>query len=176
MPSTTTPSGIDSSRHQDLAGRSRHVWLRRAALLVVAAVPVLGLVNTFGQRTEVRAARGPAAALEVKSPERLRGGLTFTTKILITPHRDLKDGQLYLDRGWFANMTFNGVSPQPSNQDAQGNWQIWDFGPMSSGVAFTVWISWQANPTNTGHHSQVVELYDGDTELLSVNHSVFIFP
>ena len=176
MPSTKTPPGIDVARHQQLAGRSREVRLRRTALVVVAVLPVLGLVNLFGQRAEVQTARTSAASLEVKSPTRLRGGLTFTTKIVITPHHDLKDGQLYLDRGWFSNMTFNGLSPQPANQGAQGTWQIWDFGPMLSGVPFTVWISWQANPTNVGHHAQVVELYDGNTELLSAKHSVFIFP
>jgi len=28
-------------------------------------------------------------------------------------------------------MTLNGITPQPSSQGAQGNWQVWDFGQIS---------------------------------------------
>ena len=34
---------------QDLTGRDHHVWLRRAALVMIAACRLLGLLNVFGQ-------------------------------------------------------------------------------------------------------------------------------
>jgi hypothetical protein len=48
------PVGIDRARHQDLAGRGHHVWQRRAALVVIAVIPLLGLLNVFGQRAVFR--------------------------------------------------------------------------------------------------------------------------
>lgn len=168
--------GIDHARHQQLSGRGWHVWARRAALLLLGVLPVLGLLGVFGQRAVVNSSASVAAGLEVKSPDTVRGGLVFTTEIVVTPHTDLKDGQLYLERGWFANMSLNGVSPQPSNQDAQGDWQIWDFGSMQAGQPFRVWISWQTNPTNVGRHAQDVELYDGQTKLTTTRHSLTVFP
>jgi hypothetical protein len=138
------------------------VWQRRAALVVVIAViPLLGLLNAFGQRTVFDSAQSAAASMLINSPAHVRGGLVFTTEIVITPHQSLRDARLYLDNGWFEGMTLNGITPQPSSQSAQGRWQVWDFGKIGAGVAYRVWISWQTNPTTVGRRSQDVALYDG---------------
>jgi hypothetical protein len=102
--------------------------------------------------------------------------LIFTTEIMVTPHQKIRDGQLYLDKGWFQNMSLNGVSPQPSNQGAQGQWQTWDFGKMPAGQTFTVWISWQVNPTNLGRHPETVELYDGNNKIMTIHRTLTVFP
>jgi hypothetical protein len=173
---TDVPVGIDRARHYDLAGRGRHVWWRRAVLMLIAAVPVLALLNVFGQHAAPVAYESPAASLQIDSPVHLRGGLSFTTDIVITPHRPLKDARLYLDNGWFKAMALNGSSPQPSGESASGRWQVWDFGAIPAGVPFHIWISWQANATNLGRHSAAVELYDGGTRLMSVQRTVTVFP
>jgi hypothetical protein len=176
MARTDTPVGIDRGRHQDLTGRGRHVWWRRAALLVIAAVPVLGLLSVFGQHATSVTYRSPAASLLINSPTHLRGGLLFTTEIVITPRSPLSDARLYLDNGWFQAMSLNGVAPQPSDETAQGGWQIWDFGKIPAATVFHLWISWQTNPTNLGRHSQAVALYDGGTRLMTVHRTMTVFP
>jgi hypothetical protein len=170
------PVGIDRARHQDLTARNHHVWWRRSALVVIAAVPVLGLLNVFGQHATPVSYQSPAASLLINSPAHVRGGLVFTTEIVITPHQQLHDARLYLDNGWFQAMTFNAVAPQPSTESAQGRWQIWDFGRIPAGTVFPVWISWQTNPTNIGQHSQMVALYDGGTPLMTARHTLTVFP
>jgi hypothetical protein len=176
MAGTNTPVGIDPSRHQDLVGRGRHVWWRRGALVLVAALPVLGLLNVFGQHTTPRTYRSSTASLTIDSPARVRGGLVFTSEIVIVPHATLKDARLYLDTGWFKGMTFNGVAPQPSNESAQGDWMIWDYGELPAATEFRLWISWQTNPTNIGRHSQDVALYDGGTQLMTAHRTITVFP
>jgi hypothetical protein len=176
MARADVPVGIDRARHQDLSGRNRHVWWRRAVLVAVAAVPVLGLLNVFGQHAEPVSYSGPAASLLINSPAHVRGGLVFTTEIVITPHQQLHDARLYLDNGWFEAMSLNGVAPQPSTEGAQGRWQVWDFGQIPAGTAFHVWISWQTNPTNSGRHPQTVALYDGGTYLMTADHVLTVFP
>jgi hypothetical protein len=108
MARVEAPVGIDRARHQDLSGRNYHVWLRRAVLAVVAAVPVLGLLNVFGQHATPVSYQSPSAALLINSPARVRGGLVFTTEIVITPRRQLHDARLYLDNSWFEAMTSTG--------------------------------------------------------------------
>jgi hypothetical protein len=176
MAGTKSPAGIDRPRHQDLTGRSYHVWARRIALAMIAAVPVLALLNVFGQHASPVTYSSPAASLVIDSPARVRGGLVFTTRIVITPRRQLANARLYLDNGWFQAMTLNGIAPQPSTEIAQGKWQVWDFGKIPARAAFDVWISWQANPTNIGQHSQAVALYDGGTQLMTAQHTLTVFP
>lgn len=176
MAKAELPFGIDASRHRDLEGRSHHVWMRRAALTVAAALPVLGLINVFGQRSQVASYSDSAAAIKVISPAHIRGGLLFTTEIVITPREGIHDAHIRLGNGWFNNMTVNAVTPQPSNESAMGNLQDWDFGPMSADVAFHVWIAWQTNPTNFGPHTQTIALYDGSTRLVSGRRTVTVFP
>jgi hypothetical protein len=176
MADTDLPIGIDRARHQDLTGRNHHVWWRRAALSLVAVVPALALFNVFGQHAEPESLQSSAAALLVNSPVHVRGGLVFTTEIVITPHEQLQDARLYLEQGWFAGMTLNGVSPQPGSQSSQGRWQIWDFGKIRAGSPYTVWIAWQTDATNIGRHSQDVALYNGGRQLMTVHRTLTIFP
>jgi hypothetical protein len=170
------PPGIDRERHQALQGRNRHVWYRRAALGLIAAVPVLGLLNVFGQHATPLTFQSPAATLVIDSPAHVRGGDIFTTDVVIIPHEQLHDARLYWGNGWFQAMTLNGIAPQPSSESGQGPWQVWDFGQVPAGTAYHVWVSWQTNPTNIGRHSQTVELYDGGTHLMTAGHTLTVFP
>jgi hypothetical protein len=176
MARVDAPVGIDRARHQDLAGRGHHVWQRRATLVVIALIPVLGLLNAFGQRTVFDSAQSPAASMLINSPVHIRGGLVFTTEIVITPHQGMQDARVYLDSGWFEGMTINGIAPQPSSESAQGQWQVWDFGKISVGVVYRVWISWQTNPTNVGRHAQDMAPHYGGTRLLTVHRTLTVFP
>jgi hypothetical protein len=170
------PIGIDRARHCDLAGRTRHVWIRRAVLLLVAAIPVLGLLNFFGQRAESASYSTASATIGVISPAHYRGGLMFTTDIVITPHELIHDAKLRLGNGWFDNMTVNAVTPQPSSETASGNWQIWDLGQLAADVPYHLWIAWQTNPTNVGLHTETIGLYDDATPLVSGSRTVTVFP
>ena len=176
MADTEMPVGIERTRHRDLAGRDRHVWWRRGALVLVAALPVLGLLNVFGQHTTPTTYRSAVVSLTVNSPARVRGGLLFTTEIVIVPQEKLKDARLYLNAGWFNGMTFNGVAPQPSDETVQGNWTIWDYGNLPAATEFRLWISWQTNPTTIGRQLQDVELYDGGSQLMSAHRTITVFP
>lgn len=137
---------------------------------------MLGLLNVFGQHPQTTSFRNAAATISVTSPVHYRGGLLFTTDIVITPHKQVQDAQLRLGNGWFDNMTVNAVTPQPSQQDAQGSWQVWDFGKLSADVPFHLWIAWQVNPTNVGRHTEALALYDGQAPLLTGSRTVTVFP
>src|SRR5437588_8897793 len=111
------PGQLSLERHRDLRGRARHVWARRAILLVVAALPVLGLINFFGQHPVVSRASGPDASLKVSAPDRLRGGLIYQVRFDIRARKQLAHPTLILDRGWFESMTLNALAPDASQQN-----------------------------------------------------------
>ena len=174
-PKADAPLGLDRAQHLELAGRGRQVWGRRAGLLVVFALVVVALVGVFGQRAVITSASSPRASLTVDSPVHVRGGLVFTTEITIHARSSLHDMQLRLDQGWFEGMIFNGIAPQPSNEDSEDGKVVYDYGSVDP-TTFTIWISWQTNPTNVGTHPQNVALYDGDEELATVQRDLTVFP
>ena len=73
-------------------------------------------------------------------------------------------------------MTLNELQPNPSSQQAQGNWQILDSGKLPAGTAFHAWIAWQVNPANVGRHNQDVALYNGGTQLMIAHRTQMVFP
>jgi hypothetical protein len=86
---TGLPDGLTVERNRDLTGRRRHPWYRRVLLGCVAVLPVLALLNVFGQRPTVTLARASAADLEVTAPARLRSGLIFQVRVEVIAHRDI---------------------------------------------------------------------------------------
>ena len=175
MSDPDAPFGLDRAQHLRLEGRGRAIWARRGALLVVAVVPLLGLLDLVGQGAVTTGASAASASLTVDSPSHVRGGLIFTTEITIQAHQPLHDMQLRFDPGWFTGMTFNGIAPQPTNEDSQDGQVIYDYGSVQP-TTFKIWVSWQTNPTNVGDHRQNLSLYDGSQRLATVQRELTVFP
>ncbi len=170
------PVGIVLRHHRDLEGRAWHVWLRRGLLALVAVLPVLGLLNVFGQRPHTSSVAGPGAELSVYAPERVRGGLMFTARIEIAARREVKDATLVYGPGWFEQMTFNATVPDPLNFSSRNGRVAFSYGHVPAGRRLIAYISFQTNPTNVGRRNQDVELDDGSRRLAVVHRTVTIFP
>jgi hypothetical protein len=170
------PDYLVLRRHRDLVGRTWHPWVRRALLVLVLAVLVLGLVNVFGQRPSTADAVAPEASLKVYSPTSIRGGLIFEARFHLTARRDLKDAILVLGSGWLEGMTVNTVEPSPVSEASKSGRLSLELGHIPAGQSYVLYVQFQVNPTNVGHRSQTVELDDGDREILSLRRSITIYP
>jgi len=169
-----TPLALDRQRHLD---REHHSAIyRRLGLSLLALICLLGVLNLFGQRSTLTRVDGSAASLTVNSPERLRGGLVFTSEITVIAHQKLGDAQVQLSSDWFRGMTFNGVAPQPNNMSSNGDSVTLDYGPIDTGQSMPFWISWQTNPTTLGARSEKVSVSDGSSQLVSMQRSLLVFP
>jgi hypothetical protein len=170
------PDYIDLERHRDLRGRHRFLWMRRAALAVLAAFLGFGLANVFGERPSGAKAAGPTASLTVYSPTAVRGGLYFEGRFDVRARRELKDAQLVLDTGWLEGMTLNTIEPSPLGEASRDGKLALDLGHVAAGHSFILYIQAQVNPTNVGRRSIGTTLYDGSHALLRVNRTMTIFP
>lgn len=170
------PSYIVLDRDRDLAGRGHEVWVRRALLLLVLAVPVAALFNVFGQHPSTSEAASSAASLELYAPTRLRGGLLYQARIHITAHREIKRAIVLLDPGWAESMTINTVEPSPSQESSDNGRLAFDLGDIPAGQSSLFFLQFQVNPTNVGHRSADVSLRDGSVPLASIHRSLTIFP
>jgi hypothetical protein len=169
------PDGIELERHRDLAG-IRDSWGRRVLLCCIAVLPVLALLNVFGQHPSTSSAAGPVASLSVTAPTRLRSGLIFQVKVKVLAHRTIKQPEIVFDEGWWESMSVNSIEPEPSESSSKDGRVVLTYGKLEPGQSLVSWIYFQVNPTNVGKRNEGVELDDGETPLVSMHRSLTIFP
>jgi hypothetical protein len=149
---------------------------RRVLLALIAVLPVLALLNVFGQDPTSSAANGAAASLKVTAPSALRGGLIFQVRLDITAHQDVNKPQIVMSRGWWQEMSVNSIEPQPSTESTMNGSVVLSYDKLQAGQSMAVWLYFQVNPTNVGGHSENIALYDGQTQLIQIKRSVTVFP
>jgi hypothetical protein len=144
------------------------------ALLCV--VPVLALLNLFGQRPARSAAAVAGARLQVYAPTRVRGGLIFEARFHVKADRDIEKATLVLDPGWLEGMTVNTIEPAPTNEASANGRLSLELGHIPRGQSYLLFMQFQVNPTNVGHRHQDVQLYDGSRKLLELHRTMTVFP
>jgi hypothetical protein len=170
------PDGLVLKRHRDLVGRRHQVWIRRCLLGLVAIVPLLALLNVFGQRPHIETAAAAPAVLEVYATSHLRGGLLVEARFTVTAKRDLKQATLELDRGWMEGITINTIEPSPVSEGSHDGRLVLELGHIPAGQKYVLYMQVQVNPTNVGRRSQDVWLYDGKRLLTTIDRTVTVFP
>ena len=170
-----TPDYISLEEHRDHAHPAERIarWLFFAALVALAAA---ALADIFGQRPAVVSAVTPVATLRVQAPEALRGGLMFQARFLVVARRSIRRPSLVLDSGWFENMSFNTILPEPSRTTSDGDSIVLEFPPLLQGRTLTVYIPFQVNPTTVGQRTQGVVLRDGARRIAALERSLTVFP
>jgi hypothetical protein len=173
---TKPPEGITVERHIELEGRRQSPWLRRALLCCITALPVLALLNVFGQDPSSSTASSPAATLEVTAPEHLRSGLIFQVKVKVQAHQEIKQLQIAFDTGWWESMSVNSIEPNPSNETSHNGQVVLGYGNLPAGQTLISWVYFQVNPTNVGKRREDVSIQDGNRLLVRIHRSATIFP
>jgi hypothetical protein len=170
------PDAIVLRRDRDLGSRQNDIWIRRGLFALVCVVPVLALLNVFGQRSETSNGVAAAARLSVSAPSRVRGGLLYQARFRIVAKKNVAQAALVLDRGWLDGLTINTIEPSPVSEASRNGKLALDLGPISRGHSYVLFVDFQANPTTVGQHDQTVTLYDGNRALVTVHRTITIFP
>jgi len=172
----SAPESLTLARHRDRSGRRRDPWVRRVGFALLPVIPVLALLNFFGQRPQTSSAAVGDARLQVYAPSTVRGGLVYTARFRVDALHDIKGAVLILAPGWADQYTFNGVAPQPVSEASANGRLSFTLGHIPQGEHFTLFVSLQVNPTNVGHHGQTVWLYDDKKELAVIHREITIWP
>jgi hypothetical protein len=170
-----TPAFLTLRRNRDQAGR-HEVLVRRVLLVLVCLILLAGLLNVFGQRPQTSEASASAASLKVYAANHVRGGVIYEARFTITARDDVKNAMLVLDSGWVEGITINTTAPGPIGEASRDGKLVYTLGQVPAGTSYILFLQLQVNPTNIGHRSQDVALYDGDKFLTSVDRSVSVFP
>jgi hypothetical protein len=170
------PQFLDRKTHVELYRRNVEPYFRWAILAVFAALSILGLLNVFGQRTNEVSADAAAAKLTVSAPRAARGGLIYEASFRIDAHSALAKPTLVLDPGWFDGLTINTVEPDAVTWGQKNGRNTVELPPIGAGDHFVLRLQYQVNPTLIGHHTQNLELTDGDAQILTLHRSQIFFP
>jgi hypothetical protein len=169
------PDQIVLAVARDREGR-RDVVVRRVLVSTLAVFLALGLLNLFGQRPSTTTAESAAATLEVYAPERVRGGLFYEARFRIDARREVEEATLVLDSGWAEGITINTVEPAPLGAASRDGTLVYELGRIPAGGKHVFFLQLQVNPTNVGHRSQDVRLFDGEELLATIDRSITVFP
>ena len=170
-----TPQFLTLKGNRDRTERVE-LLLRRLFFGLVFLIVLAGLLNVFGQRPTNTLAASSAADLHVFAPERLRGGLYYEGRMTIEAKQEIEKATLVLDSGWTEQMQINTIEPAPIGESSRDGKLTLEFGHIPAGQKLVAWMQFQVNPTNVGHRSQDVALYDDTTLLAQADRSVTIFP
>jgi hypothetical protein len=170
------PDQLTLAHHRDLRGRERRPIVRWVLLSLLGLLCLLALVNVFGQRPSTDTAESAVVRLDVYSPPRLRSGLIFESRFHIHARQEIREATLVLDPGWLEGMTLNTLAPSPIGEASRNGRLALELGRIPAGGEHLFFLQFQVNPTNVGHRSQDVELYDGEERLLAIDRSVTVFP
>lgn len=170
------PSQLDKGRHRDLTGREHDPWLRRAFLILLGALLLAALLNVFGQRSQTRRGAGQDARLEVRGPDRVRGGLIYQQRITVRALRDIEHPRLVLASGWADGQTINTIEPSPVSEASRDGRLVLSYDQLSAGDKLEVFVDFQVNPTHVGSTDHAVELDDAERPLTRVSGSLLTFP
>jgi hypothetical protein len=170
-----TPDFLTLKRNRDGAGRTE-MPIRRAIMALVALLSLAGVLNVFGQRPDTSTAAVSAASLKLYAPSRVRGGIYYESRFTIDARQDLKKATLVLDPGWVEGITINTIEPSPIAEASRNGKLVLELGHIPAGKTYLLFIQAQVNPTNLGHRSQDVALYDGNTFLTSIDREMTVYP
>jgi hypothetical protein len=172
----STPDGITLKHNRDLAGRARHPQYRRLLLGLIAVLPLLALLNVFGQDPVTTQANAAAASLTVTAPTQLRGGLIFQVRVTVVAHQAIQRPEIVFDQGWWDSMSENSIAPNPARESSRNGRVALAYGKLAAGKTLICSIYFQVNPTNVGTRRENVEIDDGTTPLVAVHRSLSVWP
>ena len=170
------PQGIVLRRDRDLEGRVWQIWVRRGLMLIPLAIVGAALLNLFGQVPVTSTSASTAATLGVRAPDHLRGGLLFEGRFEIHAREDIADARLELEDGWLEGMSINTIEPSPASETSHDGRLQLDLGHIAAGDTYRLYMQFQVLATNVGRRSADVTLWDGRTQILSLDRTITVVP
>ena len=167
------PEGI-SERHVR-GGSGRHViWWRVGLIALVLAAALLGLLG--GAPAPTTRVASAAATLAITTPDRLRNGMLFETRVSALAKRPIGDAVIAIPAALWRDMTVNNMIPAPAEEEYVGGEFRFHFGPLEPGEELALKIDGQINPPRYSSSGGRLRLLDGEGELAAVPLRIKVIP
>lgn len=169
----TYPQGIEE-RHGTAQGNRHASWWRLGILASIIAVALFGFFGGAPAPT-VRAA-SVGANLAVSSPDRLRNGMFFETRISAVARRPIADAVIAVPAAMWRDMTINSMIPAPVEEEFVAGEFRFHFGPLGAGERLGLKIDGQVNPPRYSSSAGRIRLLDGEVEVVALPVTLKVIP
>ena len=167
------PQGI-SERHGTARGNRHASWWRLGILAVILTVALLGFLG--GAPAPTRRAASAAATLAVTSPDRLRNGMFFETRISAEARRPIADAVIAVPALMWRDATVNTMIPAAAEEEFVDGEFRFHFGPLGAGERLGFKIDGQMNPPRFSSSSGRIRLLDGAVEMVALPVTLTVIP
>ncbi len=167
------PQGI-GERHATSAANRHASWWRIGPLALVLIAALLGLLGGAPAPTERTS--NAAATLAVTTPDLLRNGMFFETRIAAAARVPIADAVIAIPAALWRDATVNTLIPAATEEEFVDGEFRFHFGPLGPGETLGMKIDGQMNPPRfTGARGRL-RLLDGTRELAAVPLSLKVIP
>ncbi len=167
------PQGI-SERHATARGNRYASWWRLGILALILALALSGILGGAPAPTARAASAG--ASLTVISPDRLRNGMFFETRIAAVAKRPIGDAVIAVPAAMWRDITVNTMIPAPAEEAFAGGEFRFHFGPLDAGERLGWKVDGQMNPPRFGNSNGRIRLLDGETEVVALPVTLTVIP
>ena len=167
------PTGIEAE-HLDRKRSGASSWMRLAA---IGALPLLALAGLLGGTpAETSGARNDAAVVTVRSPQILRNGLLFETRIEVLARRPIDDAVIAIPARYWRDFTINTMIPAATEEEFKDGEYRFHFDRLEAGDRLMFKIDGQVNPPHLGRDMGNIRLLDGETEVAVLPFGQTVLP
>ncbi len=171
---SAAPDGI-SDRHVKPRPWSRHA--SPLAFLVLGAMVALAVSGTLGGGKNTTAiARGAEASLSVNTPQHIRNGQLFETRIIVEATAPIGDLVVALPPSLWRDLTINSLIPAPGEEEFADGLFKFRYGAFKAGERLEIKVANQINPALIGRNRGAVILFDGERPLARVPLTLTVLP
>ena len=167
------PEGI-SARHRSGDSNRHVIWWRIGLIALILLAALFGLLG--GAPAPTRQATNAAATLAITTPDRLRNGMLFETRVSAMAKRPIEDAVIAVPPGMWRDMTVNSMIPAPTEEEFAGGEFRFHFGALRAGERLAIKIDGQVNPPRYSNSSGRLRLLDGEAELVVLPFSLKVIP
>ena len=170
---TNYPQGIEE-RHGTAHGNRHSSWWRLGILALVLGIALSGFLG--GAPAPTLRAANEAAGLAVTTPDRLRNGMFFETRISAVAKRPLEDAVIAIPAVTWRDVTINAMIPAPAEEEFVNGEFRFHFGPLKAGEQLGLKIDGQMNPPRFSSSRGRIRLLDGETEIVAIPVALKVIP
>lgn len=170
---TDFPDGISDDNVRRIEGWRRHA--SPLGLVVFGVIVALALSGWLG-RERTWSAQGEGTTLEVHVPEIIRNGEFLEMRVRVAPDRPIDELVIGIQETLWEDVTVNTMIPAATEEASEDGEARFTFAELGAGTTFLLKVDMQINPDILGGNDGTLTVYDGETELASVDLSIAVLP